>query len=95
MKNLDKALIGASVFLVLVIVVYAHGDERAGQEYTSSHMMAFDAEEMDEMHDAMVKYIDDPELREAMDKMHESHWHFYEGNVNTGIIGHMRGMGMS
>ncbi len=90
MKNLNKALIGLTVFLVLVIAVYAHGNGGARQGYTSGHM--FDAEEMDEMHDVMFRYIDDPELKEAMDEMHESHEQFYEGNANTGIMGHMVGM---
>lgn len=79
MKNLNKVLIGLSVFLALLMTVYAHGNERATeQQYIGSHMIAFDSEDMDEMHDAMIGYIDDPQLRKTMDSMHEGCEQLYE-----------------
>jgi len=90
MKNLNKALIGLSVFFVLLMTVYAHGNERAArQQYIGGHMMAFDAEEMDEMHDVMVRYIDNPGLKEAMGSMHEGCEQLYENRKTTN--NHMMG----
>lgn len=78
-------IIGMILSLLLLSViagVYAHGQ----QEDT-------ELDYMDEIHEEMLENIDDPELREIMDEMHEGCEQFHEENSKIAVRSFM-GMGM-
>ncbi len=85
---MDKlTIIGVVVglFLLSVIIgVYAHnqppwGDDLNNEEY------------MESMHERVIESINDSELKEAMNKMHEGCEQFHRGNRYTMVRGHMMG----
>jgi len=72
MRNIYLVAMIAGVFVLLAgTFVYAHSvnSDDSGSDY--NHEQVYDNEYMDQMHEQVVSQIDNPELVEGMNQMHE------------------------
>jgi hypothetical protein len=93
MKNLYLFLIIISLIAISAITyVYAHSSTSTREQQDDAyptHYSMDEIEEMDEMHHEMMQLIDDPELREAMNQMHESCMRSFQGGRYPAVSGNM------
>lgn len=84
MKNIYiSGIIAALILLTTGTFVYAHGST----QNTLATNNEF--EDMDEMHEEMIQYIDDPELVNEMNEMHAACSQDYKDEKYNAVEGNM------
>lgn len=84
-KNMKKIHIGGMIAGLLLLAIIAG-------TYAHSQQSEEKVDYMDTMHEEMMEDLEDPELRIAVESMHEGCEQFHRGKKNIAVRGHMMGM---